>query len=100
VLVDGFQNAVRVANAEPARPIPMNASVSMDASTVTPKSAEKSLMVAIRWKIRPISKMNMEKEETSLRFDLDLPEERLFVVGQTAVPSVTLIFVNQTGPLK
>jgi hypothetical protein len=51
--VEGFQNAVRVANAEPARPIPMNASVSMDASTVTPKSAEKSLMVAIRWKIRP-----------------------------------------------
>jgi hypothetical protein len=54
LVMDGFQNAVRGANAEdPARPIPMNASVSMDASTVTPRSAEKSLMVVIRWKIRP-----------------------------------------------
>ncbi len=55
MLVDGFKNAVRVAIAGLASPI--NASVSMDASAVTPRSAEKSLMVAILWKIRPISKM-------------------------------------------
>jgi hypothetical protein len=59
VLVDGFKNAVRVAIAGLASP--MNASVSMDASAVTPRSAEKSLMVTIRWKIRPISKMISEE---------------------------------------